>query len=157
MSKLFVCCLILFCTLPLTCPIELLARFSFVIASMLLLSQRYLITRYPLILVGFSCSVAPNSHFQSLPEFRNNGFSPACCHCWCYYCREKKKEKNHPRCRDRQQYPQDRPRQAWVGRKVWQELYWLCGQKWHVKKSNHWSQCESQAREGLGSAVTPLV
>lgn len=59
------------CTLQLTCPIELLGRVSFAIASMHFLyqCQRYFITRYPLILVGFSCSVAPKSYFQSLPEF----------------------------------------------------------------------------------------
>lgn len=94
MSKLFVICLIWFCTLLPTCPIELLGRFSFEIASMYLLShcQRYLITRHPLILVGLSCSVAPNSCFQSPPEFRNNDFVPACCQTWCCYRREKKKK-----------------------------------------------------------------
>lgn len=129
MSKLFVCCLILFHILQLTWPIELLGRVSFAIASMHLLShcQRHLIIRYLLILVGFSCNVAPNRCFQSLPEFRNNGFFPACCQCRCYYGREKKIiEQKHPRCRDRRQYPQVSTRQAWLSRGAWHELCWLC-------------------------------
>lgn len=110
---------------------------SFAIASMHLLShcKRYLITRFPLILVGFSCSVAPNSCFQSLPGFRNNGFFPPCCQYWCYYCQEKKIEQKHPRCKESEQYPRDRARQAWVSRGAWQELCWLCSWKWCARKN----------------------